>query len=246
VKQFVKNIRRGEGEIEIYKIFNSIAPKYNKTFSKLVLPQAIRIDVKNKKITLPYYDGETFNKTWDESNGGKPLGLDLSKEIPLLLSDLSKVDNSYLTSNKILSSIPKLAFEHEEAISYFGEIAAKFRQRGVITQEDYQKIIRLLNFRQTSKKIFNNGDFYPRNFIRRSDGRIILIDWETWNSGSPFYVIDHLENVAAVAFIHMWGNPEWQKAYVNELKHTFSLDEQSFNKGIVMKSLELGDFWFKQ
>ena len=57
--------------------------------------------------------------------------------------------------------------------------------------------------------IMNNGDFYPRNLIVRPDGRIVIIDWETYNIHSPFHTIDHPENVAAVFYTHMWGNPAW-------------------------------------
>jgi hypothetical protein len=41
----------------------------------------------------------------------------------------------------------------------------------------------------------------------------VISDWETCNSNSPFHTIDHPENVAAVFYAHMWGNPPWQAAY---------------------------------
>lgn len=37
--------------------------------------------------------------------------------------------------------------------------------------------------------IVNNGDFSPRNLIIRLGGRIVIVDWETWNPNSPFHTI---------------------------------------------------------
>lgn len=242
MKQFKKeNVHTGE--LAIYKVLNQIAARYNKEFDLLILPQAIGIDEEKRTLLLPYYEGEIFNSKWTELNGGLALGLDLSKEIPLLLKDLSKVNTSFMLSNEAISEIPKLAFNHEEAVDYFGNIAEKFKGSHIISNEDYIKVKSILNFQQTSALILNNGDFYPRNFIRQPNGRIVLIDWETWNDHSPFYVLDHIENIAAVAFVHMWGNTDWQATYLKELKKLFSFDEKSFDKGVVMKSLEMANFW---
>ena len=89
----------------------------------------------------------------------------------------------------------------------------------------------------------NNCDFYPRNLIVRSDGRIVIIDWETYNIHSPFHTIDHPENVAAVFYAHMWGNPPWQAAYRNTLHQRLGFSPASFAKGVVIGALELASIW---
>jgi hypothetical protein len=71
--------------------------------------------------------------------------------------------------------------------------------------------------------IVSNGDFYPRNLIVGPDGRIVVVDWETWNPGSPFHTVDHPENVAAFFYVHMWGS--------------------RFAKGVVIQALELAGMW---
>lgn len=227
------------GELGIYENLNLIAPQYNKKFSTLVLPQALKIDKKNRTLTLPRYEGEFFDDKWNVTNGGAPLGLDLAKEMPMALKDLSKIDANRIVSNKKLSKIPKLAFEHNEGIKYYENLAIRFKNLGALSERDILKIRNVLRFRQRSKMIFNNGDFYPCNFIRLPDGKLVLIDWETWNPHSPFYNIDHPENVAAVPFVHMWSNPRWRKAYVRELNRYFSFTEKGFKKGVVMKALAL-------
>lgn len=91
--------------------------------------------------------------------------------------------------------------------------------------------------------IVNNGDFYPRNLIVRPDGRIVIVDWETWNAHSPFHTIDYPENVAAVFYVHMWGNPAWQAAYRATLSVRFAFSPASFAKGVVIQALELASMW---
>jgi len=91
--------------------------------------------------------------------------------------------------------------------------------------------------------IMNNSDFYPRNLIVQSSGRIVIIDWETYNPNSPFRTVDHLENVAAVFHAHVWGNPAWQATYCNALSERFGYSTTSFAKGVVIAALELANMW---
>ena len=72
---------------------------------------------------------------------------------------------------------------------------------------------------------------------------MVLIDWETWNANSPFYVLDHPENVAAVAFAHMWGNEPWRAAFARAVAVHPGFERPGFNKGIVLKALELAGMW---
>lgn len=91
--------------------------------------------------------------------------------------------------------------------------------------------------------IVNNGDFYPRNLIVQPDGRIVILDWETCNPNSPFHTVDHPENVAAVFYAHMWGNPAWQAAYRDALHQRFGFSPASFAKGVLTGALELASMW---
>jgi hypothetical protein len=79
--------------------------------------------------------------------------------------------------------------------------------------------------------IVNNGDFYPTNLIVLPDSRIVIVDWETYNANSHFHTIDHPENVAAVFYVHIWGNPAWQAAYRDALNERFAFSQTSFAKG---------------
>lgn len=234
-------------ELEIYKIFSTIAEGYNKQFAKLQLPLPIKLEVNASMLTLPYYDGETFNEKWNESNGGSLLGLDLAKDIVEVIKDLSLVDTKQFINNKTLATTSKFIFEHQEARTYYTGIADKFLKASLIDSETYKKVIKLLSYKQTSNLILSNGDFYARNFIKLPNTRLLLIDWESWGDyTSPFYMIDHSENVAAVFYAHMWGNPAWQKKYVEELQILFDFDQAGFQKGIIIKTLGLANFWYSE
>jgi hypothetical protein len=66
---------------------------------------------------------------------------------------------------------------------------------------------------------------------------------ETFNPNSPFRTVDHPENVAAVFYAHMWGNPAWQAAYRQALRQRFGFSLASFAKGVLIGALELASMW---
>jgi hypothetical protein len=80
-----------------------------------------------------------------------------------------------------------------------------------------------------TRRIFNNGDFYPRNLIKFK-GKFLLIDWGYW-SGYRVCFVDDLVNVAAFAFIHMWNNIPWQKEFFRHLTEIFGITPDDFRKG---------------
>jgi hypothetical protein len=64
---------------------------------------------------------------------------------------------------------------------------------------------------------------------------VVPIDWETWVANSPFYVLDHPENVAAVAFAHMWGNEPWRAAFARALAAHSGIERPGFTKASFSK-----------
>jgi hypothetical protein len=234
------------GEIFLYEeILNQIADKYNTSFSILILPKSISIKTESGIITMPFYEGQIFNNLWNEQTGGSLLDLDLSSEVPQILRDLTKIDISEFIGNEKIKSIGNLVFDHSMYIIELKARLTKFLTAGLLSQEEVERTRELFKKPYVSKMIFNNGDFYPRNFIRTPEKKIVLIDWEIRNQRSPFYIIDHLENVAAVCFIHMWKNIAWQQKYVSELKENLPITKIDFQKAILIKALNQADFWFK-
>lgn len=233
----------GPGEIGIYRILASLAPLHNDHFTALLLPSAITIDADRGLLVLPRYDGEDLAARWDETDGGASLGLDLAARIPVVLEDLARIDTARVTTDPVLSAIPGLVFDHAAAFTRSAGIARRLAQAGLLSHDDYARTERLLAYEQHTPMIVNNGDFYPRNLIVLPTGRIVIVDWETCNPNSPFHTIDHPENVAAVFYVHMWGNPAWQAAYSNALNERFGFSETDFTKGVVIQALELANMW---
>lgn len=233
----------GPGEIAIYRVLASLAPACYGHFTTLLLPAAIAIDPARGLLVLPHYDADDLAARWNETDGGARLGLGLAAAIPALLADLARIDTACVTTDPVLSNIPGLVFDHNAALTRSAGIARKLALAGLLTREDCAQAERLLAHRQHMPMIVNNGDFYPRNLIVQANGRIVIIDWETCNPHSPFRTVDHPENVAAVFYAHMWGNPAWQATYRNALRQRFGFSAASFAKGVVIQALELANMW---
>lgn len=233
----------GPGEIAIYQVLASLVPACNDHFTTLLLPAAITIDPARRLLVLPRYDGEDLAARWHETDGGAFLGPDLAAAIPAILEDLARIDTACVTTDPVLSKIPGLVFDHDAALARSAGIARRLTGAGLLTREACAHAERLLAHQQHTPMIVNNGDFYPRNLIVQPTGRIVIIDWETYNPNSPFHTVDHPENVAAVFYAHMWGNPGWQAAYRDALHQRFGFSTASFAKGVVIQALELANMW---
>jgi hypothetical protein len=233
----------GPGEIAMYRVLASLAPLHNSHFTALLLPAAISIDPARGLLVLPRYDGEDLAARWHESDGGARLGTGLATAIPAVLEDLARIDIACVTTDPVLSKIPGLVFDHTAALTRSARIARQLTRAGLLSHESCTQAERLLAHQQHAPMIINNGDFYPRNLIVRPTGRIVIVDWETYNPNSPFHTVDHPENVAAVFYAHMWGNPSWQTAYRNALHQRLGFSTTGFAKGIVIQALELANMW---
>ena len=205
----------------MYRVLASLAPACNDRFTAVLLPTAITIDPARGLLVLPHYDGEDLAARWSEADGGALLGTGLAAAIPAVLEDLARIDTRCVTSDPVLSQITGLVFDHAAALTRSAGIASRLTRAGLLSWENCAKAERLLACQQHTPMIVNNGDFYPRNLIVQPSGRIVIVDWETYNPNSPFHTVDHPENVAAVFYTHMWGNPAWQATYCNALSERF-------------------------
>jgi hypothetical protein len=232
------------GEMAMYEILNRISGKYNSKFGKLMLPKALSINHRLQTLSLPFYHGQVFNGLWNEATGGALLKLSLSKDVPQIIQDLSKIDISPVQKHPKLKRLQKVQFNHHKYQKDFAKLLKLFCQARLITKAQAKTAAKLVQVPFSSNLILNNGDFYPRNFIKLRSGKIVLIDWETWNNNSRANVVDYLENVAAYCFVHMWGNPKWQKHYVKYLRQYLPMTLRDFQKALLIKSAEMAYFWF--
>lgn len=230
----------------MYRVLASLTPACNDRFTALQLPTAISIDPARRLLVLPYYVGEDLGTGWSEADGGALLSTGLVAPITAVLEDLAHIDTRRVTSDPVLSQIPGLIFDHATAFTQSVSIVSRLAGAGLLSHEDCVRAERLLAYQQRTPMIVNNGDFYPRNLIAQPSGRIVIVDWETYSPNSPFHTIDHPENVAAVFYAHMWGNPAWQTAYLGALHDHFGYSSVSFAKGVVIAALELANMWLNE
>jgi aminoglycoside phosphotransferase (APT) family kinase protein len=227
----------------MYRVLASLAPACNAHFTTLLLPAAITIEPARRLLVLPHYGGEDLAARWNETDGGALLGPGLAAAIPAILEDLARINTACVTTDPVLSNIPGLIFDHDAALTRSAAIARQLTRAGLLSRDQCAHAQRLLAHQQHTPMIVNNGDFYPRNLIVQPTGRIVIIDWETYNPNSPFHTVDHPENVAAVFYAHMWGNPAWQAAYRGALHQRLGFSTASFAKGVVIQALELANMW---
>jgi hypothetical protein len=233
----------GPGEMAMYRILGSLAAACNLRFTTLELPTAITIDPGRGLLVLPRYDGDDLAGRWSETDGGALLPAALADAIAVILADLSGIDTAPVTDDPVLSAIPGLVFDHAAALTRSAGIARQLTRAGLLSGEDCVSAGQLLACRQHTPMIVNYGDFYPRNLIIWPGGRIVIVDWETWNLSSPFHAIDHPEKWPRSSTSTCGEIPAWQAAYRAALSERFAFSPAGLAKGVVIAALELAGMW---
>src|SRR6185369_17097239 len=172
MKTFTKNQAKA-GEIYMYEVLQKISGKYNRSLVRLKLPKALKINYKDSSLLLPFYNGQTFNALWNEATGGSLLKLDLSKEVAEIIRDLSQIDISPVLNHPKLKRLNNVWYNHAKYQRDFTKLMKIFTRAKLITKSEALKATRLLKAKFTSPLILNNGDFYPRNFIKLPNKKII-------------------------------------------------------------------------
>ena len=156
--------------------------------------------------------------------------------------DLRQIDVDWLLSrHPVGSGVQQAAFDLQSWLQVIKEQRALALTMGILDNEFLQAEEFIKCGFQFTHRIFNNGDFYPRNLIKFAD-RMVLIDWE-YRPGYRNSYVDYLVNVAAFAFVHMWSNSPWQKEFVRRVREKFDIEPDDFRSAVLIKSFEQADFW---
>jgi hypothetical protein len=239
-----KFIKKARGqECAVYEVIRDLAKRYNKKFKILKLPEPTKIRPKENQIILPCYQGRKYKDSWEEIYGGALMGLELSREIPGVIYDFSKIDVNLIEADSRINKIPKFKFDYDKWKQFFNQVVPHFLEKQLISENDLKKAEAILAGEFTSNFIFNNGDFYPRNFIKQ-DSKIIVVDWQTWDENYRACLIDYWENVFAFCFVHMWSNPLWQLEYLKSAQRYFNFTIDNLQKALIIKSFDQANFWF--
>jgi hypothetical protein len=223
----------------------AMGARYDSTFALLEIPEVLRSDRNDGEHGTIYfrdYDGEKYNHRWNEGNGGAPLGTELSSEMVQLLKDFQQIDVEWLLSlHAVGESVEKSAFDLQDWLLSFQKRKTLAVSIG-ISDDQFTQAAEFINGGfQLKCRIVNNGDFYPRNLVKLPH-RMVVVDWGYW-TGYRACFVDYLVNVAAFAYIHMWGNGPWQHEFAHDLTETFEITSDDLRKAILIKSFEQAIYW---
>jgi hypothetical protein len=243
--EHLKPVGSAEEFLVCTELLPAIRQRYGTSFALLEIPEVLRSDRNVEPHGAVYfrdYDGEKYNGRWNEGNGGGPLGTELSSEMVQILSDLQTIDVDWLLSlHAVGRKVQQSAFDLQGWLSSFQERKTLAFSIGISDIELTQAEEVINGGFQVTRRIVNNGDFYPRNLVKLPN-RMVLVDWGYW-PGYRACFVDYPVNVAAFAFIHMWGNGLWQKEFVHHLREKFGISLDDFRKAVLIKSFEQALFF---
>jgi len=225
----------------------AVRARYGGSFVLLEVPEVLRSDPRvgpHGTVYFRNYDGEKYNHRWNEGNGGAPLGTELSSEMVQLLEDFQQIEIDWLQSlHPVGNIVRQSAFDLRGWRDSFQQQKTQAMRIGISGSEFERAEEFLEGGFQLTRRIVSNGDFYPRNLIKLRE-RVAVVDWGHW-AGYRACFVDCLVNVAAFAFIHMWGNGPWQQEFVRHLRETFDIKPEDFRKAVLIKSFEQARFFWQ-
>lgn len=213
-----------------------------------------------KFILINYYQGTYYNKSWNEyypeSLGGRGVDIGLADKSVKLIKDFS------LINTKDLSEFDLLEFDFDRwKNENLPLMKRQLLQKGVISIKQISEAEKILNadgLFSGSEKILTNGDFYPRNFIELSNGKVVVVDWEgrvdyeldipvkngsEKLKGQRNAFINYIENHVAFLFVHMWGNYEFKRNFIKNASEEFNLSARDLQAALIIKALEQSFLW---
>jgi hypothetical protein len=246
-KYFVFKLVHNESEIRIYQLVLTPLAKENIRFNRLLLPELVNTDGQSW-IIIPFYSGISYHNKWDESEagkiGGSALGKDLATEMAEVIMDLRKIDVTAVEENQTIKELPNSKFDFSSWLQIFKRNSAIFETKGLVSKNEIEKAKSILGEGlNNSAMIFSNGDYYPRNIIKTPDNKIVLIDWQGWGDNWRVNFVDHIENLIAFGYIHMWNNYLWQWTYLKEIQKKMKIDPHNFQKALIIKSFDQACLW---
>jgi hypothetical protein len=172
--EFGKAVSSPEEFLVCTELLPAIRQRYSATFTLLEIPEVLHSDQgtgEHGTVYFRHYDGETYNHRWSEQpgdhTGGCSLGTELSSEMAQLLRELQQIDVGWLLSlYPVGKSLERSAFDLR------GWLLSSDRQRTVaigmgISDAELRQASEFVDDGfQLARRIFSNGDFYPRNLIK--------------------------------------------------------------------------------
>jgi aminoglycoside phosphotransferase (APT) family kinase protein len=158
--------------------------------------------------------------------GGKGVSRAVAHDAVDILQDLRMVDVDTLPD-----FVRRFSFEQWQAS--FANRSLELVERRMLQADTVKRAEELFAELATERyqgNMFTNGDFYPRNFILLPGDRIAVADWVGG--------IDPWEFVAMHAWLMMWGNADWQAAYIRQINRHFPIDYEEMQVGLLVNTFD--------
>lgn len=214
----LKELNKGAYEKKFYTDFLPLLPTQ---FKVLQIPELIEFYELPEKdyLLLPYFHGDRFNfNTGDEK---------LPRGMVDVVKDLAKLNvESIIPGGSVYDFVG-----HEKEFWTFFEKAVAL---GLIETKEENYIKRkaetiLINGRNSQTMIISNGDFNPRNIIRLTSGKHVLIDWDG--------IVSPLENHLTYPWLLNFVNPTWQKQYASFFERELPINISNIQYHLMKTSL---------
>lgn len=227
-----KTLNRFEDVIMHNEILPYVKAKYENGFDTLIIPEVVSVDLIRRCGCVVWYDGINYNNDWGHEDGGVNVCSKTSEMMIKVVSDLKKIDvleieNIFLRRGVVINKFNILCWKNS-----LDEKMPKLKERNHFTDEDIEKMKAL---EIDSDFIFSNGDFYIRNIIKVAE-RAVLVDWDHFDGFRCCY-IDHISNVIAFSYVHMWGNQTFMDGVLAH-KNQFNISDNTFDSSVVVKAVE--------
>lgn len=243
ILKFGSDRRKAEGIAYEVRIMSEVLPTLDQgLFEHLVMPEYVNHGTHDGLhwMTMKYIKGEPLVYEWSELTfkpdilGGKQIDVAVARSAVDVLRDLRIVD---------IGALPKFVrrFDFAEWLQDFHLKSETLVTQGIMERSTVENALRHFSSRTVQRyegSMFTNGDFYPRNFIFLPDGRIAVVDWVGG--------VDPWEFVAMHAWLLMWGNPQWQQTYIEEIKKHFPVDHEEMQIGLLVKAFDQVYRWREQ
>lgn len=243
VLKFGSDQRKADSIAYEVRVFGEVLPTVDQDlFERLVLPEYVSDGIFDgvRWLQMKYVKGKPLVYDWSELTfkpeflGGKAIGIEVAKYAVDVLRDLRLVE---------IESLPKFVrhFHFGDWLSDFHLKSDTLVTQGIVERATVDAALKLFSSKVTERYVgtmFTNGDFYPRNFILLPDGRIAVTDWVGG--------VDPWEFVAMYAWLLMWGNTQWQQAYVREIQQHFPVDVEEMQIGMLVKAFDQVYRWREQ
>ncbi len=207
------------------RCYRDILPQVKEEFTVLNLPKADHVYSTNEAngsyILLPYYGGNRFDFNTSD--------MLLAEDMVKIVKDLIKVNVEDLLQKDDVFLYQAKAEEVRFWERFTGALEMNLIKSSEETniRKEADNLWRECEGRQ--KVIMSNCDFNPRNVIRLSTGRLVLIDWDG--------IQQPLEALLTYPWALNWSHPDWQEKYAKEFEKQLPVNRENIRLQLMNISL---------